>query len=141
MEALELTANKEKIDFTKFLGTENPAVLQRMTATYLRSLRNQPNQPQQRASMQASRYEEPIRSVPIPEPAVEEREPRSDGRKEHVCFAHDLANGSKCPNASNGKCSYVHLDTRKADDAKRLSSAKKAVDQVRQRKAQRETRT
>ena len=141
VEALELTANKEKIDFTKFLGTENPAVLQRMTATYLRSLRNQPNQPQQRASMQASRYEEPIRSVPIPEPAVEEREPRSDGRKEHVCFAHDLANGSKCPNASNGKCSYVHLDTRKGDDAKRLSSAKKAVEQVRQRKAQRETRT
>ena len=34
--------------------------------------------------------------------------------------------GKKYANASNGKCTYVHLDTRRRDDAKRFKGAQKA---------------
>ena len=41
----------------------------------------------------------------------------SSDRRTPSCLAHDLARDQERPNANNGKCSFVHLDTRKNAEA------------------------
>ena len=50
-------------------------------------------------------------------------------RKTPICLSQDLAKSKTCANAHNGKCLFVHLDTRKPEEAKRFAAATKAFEQ------------
>ena len=49
-------------------------------------------------------------------------------RKTPICLAHDVAQSKRCANAENGKCSFVHLDTRKPEEFKRFTAASRAFE-------------
>ena len=126
---LELLSDGTAVDFKQALGAVNEATVQRITAQKYRNIDERLREFDQRAKVVP-------RSGSGDAPASAKN--ATSDRKTPVCLSHDPARPKECRDASSGKCQLVHLDTGKADEAKRFEAACKAFNQRRTREGRKQ---
>jgi hypothetical protein len=122
---LEMISDGTPVGFKDVLGTVSDTIVQRIVAQRFRAIDSRLRNPDQ-----SRRYEvaaNPKGGMERPQVAAIKKD--TSDRKTPICLSHDLVKSKSCANAHNGKCLFVHLDTRKAEEAKRFAAATKAYEQ------------
>ena len=129
---MEDIANSQLVDFMAVLATIKLEIVQKLSAQGVRKFepRSWDRAGPPRGSLPPSR----VQQAPKGQGKVRPNEVVAAGkgaapeRRTPLCLAHDMANGKLCPDASNGKCRSLHLDTRTPEEAKRFKAALFAVE-------------
>ena len=134
-DVLDSVSDGIDIDFKTVLGTLNSTILQRLSAQKYRNIEERLRESEHKNRGQIPGAKASGKGVGVRQESTVGKGP-SD-RKTPLCLAHDLAKGTTCANATNGRCPHLHLDTRKGDEARRFGAAARAVDLRKGRDARR----
>ena len=129
VEILESLSDRTPLDFKVVLANVRETTVQRITSQRIRSIEERMKASEQ--SKRQSGGQAPAvtsRGRVDTMPSIAGKKEATD-RKTPLCLSHDIARSKYCANAENGKCSFVHLDTRKPEEAKRFAAASRAVEQ------------